>query len=110
RLFVAEGIGLEGIQLDALRFNVPESSFDIVIAFEPDQIRRHAPVRVFPQRGAAHTEIVVAAVSPVGEGDEQAAVLVYVPKPSLLERIKSRLVLVLLTGIYSGPTGITGAH
>src|SRR5262249_53631140 len=108
--FVVEGIRLEGVQLDALGFDVPETGLDVVVAFQPYQVWSHAPVRVFPRRRASYAEIAVAAIAPVGEGDEQATVLVYVPKSELLHRIKTGLVLVLLTGIHAGSARITCAH
>ena len=110
RLLVAKGVGLERVELDAFGRNVPEAGLDIVPAFQPAQVRSHAPVRVLTRRGPANAKIVIAAVGPVAQGHQQALVLVDVEESCILHRIKTGLVLILLAGIHSGPAGIAGAH
>ena len=80
-LFIAEGIRLKSVQLDALGVYVPESGLNVVLAYQPDQVRRKTPVRVFAKRRTANTKIAVAPVGPVGKRNQKTTILVDVSKP-----------------------------
>src|SRR5713226_7104866 len=110
RLLVAEGISVEGIELDSLGFDVPEARSEIVPTLQPGHIRGHAPVGVLAGSGSANAETIVAPVRPVGQGNKQAVVLVDVFETRLLQRIESSRILVLLAGVDRRAAGIARAN
>src|SRR5205085_9883168 len=65
RLFVIKRIGLEGIQLDSLCFNIPGSHLEVMTASEPGEIGRDTPIRIFAQRSTTNARVTTAAGGPV---------------------------------------------
>ena len=102
---------LEGILLDPLGTDEPESSLEIVIALDPTDIGRNTPVRIFPGRCATSTEVSVGPGRPViAEVDEHPAVFVDVLETKLLHRVRLKRTLVLLAGVNGWPARVAGAH
>ena len=83
-----------------------------MISPDPREVRSDTPVGIFAKRRSPNSKIVIAAGRPfIGiESHQQAAILVYVSKTKLLQRIDSGSVLVLLTGIDAGSSRVAGAY
>src|SRR5437870_1555211 len=75
-LTVGKRIGLEGIQLNSLGFDIPTAHLHIVMASNPSQTGSRAPVRVLAKCRTANAKIAAAAGVPVCQAHEQAFVLV----------------------------------
>jgi hypothetical protein len=101
---------LKCIELDSFCFNEPTAGLDAVIAFQPCDIRRDAPVWILAQSWTTNAKVIISARGPVLQCHEQTVVLVHIDKAELVERICSRLVLILLARIDAGTARISGAN
>src|SRR5262249_46281872 len=105
-----KSICLESIQLDPLGFDVPTTHLEVVMPSDPGKIGRDTPIRILSQGWTANAKIIVAARGPVRQRHQQSVVLIDIYKSRLLQRIETRLVLILLARIPSRTARITGAH
>src|SRR5262245_18054548 len=79
-----------------------------MVADDPRQIGRDAPVWILARRGSANAERIVAAVGPFirVEGNEKTAVLVHVFEAQLLQWIEASRMSVLLSRVHGRPPGV----
>jgi len=100
---------LERIQLDSLGLDKPAAQLYVVLPSQPGQARRDTPVRVFPKSSTANAEISAAAATSF-EASPTSQSICRRPQTCLFQWVKSGGMLILLAGIDTGSTCITGAH
>jgi hypothetical protein len=90
-LFVAEGVGLEGVQLDALGLDVPEARFDVVMTFQPNEFGVTLQFGFSRGAGPRIPKLLLPPLGPFGRVHEQAAIFIKSPNPLPASADQARL-------------------